>query len=131
MADCPYPFTGPAISRHAIPHRHRPAHPPSTCVVSAFVARSHDSGLLGDTSAMMQELKSFIFEELVFIEDPETFSSTDSLLEAGLDSMGIMRLVLFVEERFGVSLPDNELAPENMENLQRLEAWIKRHQQAN
>jgi len=80
---------------------------------------------------MMQELKSFIFEELVFIEDPETFSSTDSLLEAGLDSMGIMRLVLFVEERFGVSLPDNELAPENMENLQRLEAWIKRHQQAN
>jgi D-alanine--poly(phosphoribitol) ligase subunit 2 len=80
---------------------------------------------------MLQKLKSFIFQELVFIENPDDFSPTDSLLEAGLDSMGIMRLVLFIEEEFGVVLPDNELAPENMETLQRLESWIKRHQQAN
>lgn len=80
---------------------------------------------------MMQKLKSFIFQELVFIENPETFAPTDSLLEAGLDSMGIMRLVLFIEEEFGVTLPDNELAPENMETLQLLEAWINRRRQAN
>jgi acyl carrier protein len=80
---------------------------------------------------MLQTLKSFIFQELVFIEDPDGFSNTDSLLDAGLDSMGIMRLVLFIEEEFGVTLPDNELAPENMETLQRLEAWIQRHQQSN
>lgn len=78
---------------------------------------------------MLEKLKSFIFQELVFIENPAEFSSTDSLLEAGLDSMGIMRLVLFIEEEFGVALPDNELAPENMETLQRLADWIKRHKQ--
>jgi D-alanine--poly(phosphoribitol) ligase subunit 2 len=79
---------------------------------------------------MLQKLKSFIFQELVFIETPDDFTSNDSLLEAGLDSMGIMRLVLFIEEEYGVILPDNELSPENMETLQRLEDWIKRHQQA-
>ena len=80
---------------------------------------------------MLQKLKSFIFQELVFIENPDDFTSNDSLLEAGLDSMGIMRLVLFIEEEYGVILPDNELSPENMETLQRLEDWIKRHQHAN
>jgi acyl carrier protein len=43
--------------------------------------------------------------------------------------MSIMRLVLFVENEFGVVLPDDELTPENMQTLSRLENWIKRHQQ--
>ena len=43
--------------------------------------------------------------------------------------MAIMRLVLFIENEFGVVLPDDELAPENLQTLSRLEQWIKRHQQ--
>ena len=61
---------------------------------------------------MQQQLKSFIFRELVFVDDPGNFSADDDLLDAGLDSMGIMRLVLFVEEELGVTLPDDELEPE-------------------
>jgi len=41
--------------------------------------------------------------------------------------MGIMRLVLFVEERFGITLPDDELEPENLRTLGRLQRWIERH----
>lgn len=77
---------------------------------------------------MQQKLKSFIFSELVFVDDPDSFRDDDDLLEAGLDSMGIMRLVLFVEEELGVTLPDNELEPENLRTLSRLENWIKSHQ---
>ncbi len=78
---------------------------------------------------MLNKLKSFIFEELVFIDNPQEFSEDDDLLEAGLDSMGIMRLVIFIEEEYGVLLPDEELEPENLQTLKRLVAWIKRHQQ--
>ena len=78
---------------------------------------------------MLQKLKSYIFQELVFSEDPEAFGEHDDLLEAGLDSMAIMRLVLFIENEFGVVLPDDELAPENLQTLGRLEHWIKQHQQ--
>ena len=78
---------------------------------------------------MLQKLKSYIFQELVFSEDPEVFDEHDDLLAAGLDSMAIMRLVLFIENEFGVELPDDELAPENLQTLSRLEHWIRRHQQ--
>ena len=77
---------------------------------------------------MQQKLKFFIFQELVFIDDPSSFTENDDLLAAGLDSMGIMRLVLFVEETFGVTLPDDEIEPENLQTLSRLYDWIKRHQ---
>jgi D-alanine--poly(phosphoribitol) ligase subunit 2 len=78
--------------------------------------------------SMLQKLKSYIFQELVFLEDPDAFGENDDLLQAGLDSMSIMRLVLFIENEFGVVLPDDELTPENMLTLSRLENWIKRHQ---
>ncbi len=74
---------------------------------------------------MRQKLKAFIFEELIFSDDPDAFGEDDDLLEAGLDSMGIMRLVMFIEETFGVTLPDDELEPDNLRTLKRLEGWIK------
>lgn len=78
---------------------------------------------------MLQKLKSYIFQDLIFIDDPDVFTENDDLLQAGLDSMAIMRLVLFIENEFGVVLPDDELTPENMQTLSRLGNWIRQHQQ--
>ncbi|MEE9342396.1 MAG: acyl carrier protein [Gammaproteobacteria bacterium] len=76
---------------------------------------------------MLQNLKRYIFKELVFVDNADEFTETDDLLDAGLDSMGIMRLVLYIEEAFGVSLPDDELVPENLRTLKSLEDWVNRH----
>jgi acyl carrier protein len=76
---------------------------------------------------MHQTLKNFIFEELVQIDDIASFTENDDLLEAGLDSMGIMRLVLFIEEELGVSLPDEEIEPDNIQTLAAIVSWIERH----
>ena len=76
---------------------------------------------------MNSELKKFIFKELVHVADEASFSDDDDLLEAGLDSMGIMRLVLFIEEKFGVTLPDEEIEPDNIQTVKRISAWIERH----
>jgi D-alanine--poly(phosphoribitol) ligase subunit 2 len=78
---------------------------------------------------VLHKLKSYIFQELLYIEDPAAFGEHDDLLQAGLDSMGIMRLVIYIENEFGVTLPDDELAPENLQTLSRLENWIERHRQ--
>lgn len=78
---------------------------------------------------MLRKIKSYIFQELIFIEDPDAFGDDDDLLQAGLDSMAIMRLVMYIENEFGVVLPDDELAPENLQTLSRLENWISRQQQ--
>lgn len=78
---------------------------------------------------MKKKLREFIFQELIFSPDPQQFGDDDDLLEAGLDSMGIMRLTMFIESDFNVTLPDEEIEPDNVQTLNALEQWIKRHQQ--
>lgn len=76
---------------------------------------------------MKKKLRAFVFDELIFVADPEQFSDDDDLLEAGLDSMGIMRLIMHLENEFGVTLPDDEIEPDNVQSFNALEQWILRH----
>ncbi len=77
---------------------------------------------------MKQKIREFIFNELIFVAEPEKFSDDDDLLEAGLDSMGIMRLIMHVEEQFNVTLPDSEIDPDNVNSFNALEQWILKYQ---
>jgi len=79
---------------------------------------------------MKKKLRAFIFEELIFVADPKQFSDEDDLLEAGLDSMGIMRLIMFIEDNYGITLPDTEIEPDNVQTFNALEQWILRHKNA-
>ncbi|MGR8934870.1 MAG: acyl carrier protein [Gammaproteobacteria bacterium] len=78
---------------------------------------------------MKNQLRDFIFRELIFVAEPERFGDDDNLLDAGLDSMGIMRLVMFIESTFAITLPDTEIEPDNLQSFNALERWILRHQQ--
>ena len=75
---------------------------------------------------MKGQLRQFIFQELIFHEAPETFGDDDDLLDAGLDSMGIMRLIMFAEREFDVTLPDTQIEPDNVRTLNALEQWIQK-----
>ncbi len=76
---------------------------------------------------MKKKLRDFIFQELIFVAAPEQFNDLDDLLEAGLDSMGIMRLIMFIEDEYDISLPDTEIEPDNVQTFNALEQWILRH----
>ena len=76
---------------------------------------------------IIPKLREFIFQELIFVATPDQFSNDDDLLEAGLDSMGIMRLVMFIEDEFSVTLPDTEIEPDNINSFNALSGWIERH----
>jgi acyl carrier protein len=76
---------------------------------------------------MHNKLKQFIFEEVLHSDNDASFSHDDDLLEAGLESMGIMRLVLFIEQEFSVTLPDEEIEPDNVRTINRIAEWIDRH----
>lgn len=76
---------------------------------------------------MKQKIREFIFNELIFVAEPEKFTDDDDLLEAGLDSMGIMRLIMYIEEQFSVTLPDAEIDPDNVKSFNTLEQWILHH----
>ncbi len=76
---------------------------------------------------MKQQIRNFIFSEIIFVAEPTSFSDDDNLIESGLDSMGIMRLIVFLEEQFNVTLPDSEIDPDNIKSINTLEKWILLH----
>jgi acyl carrier protein len=49
-----------------------------------------------------------------------------SLLETGvLDSLGLLRLVVFIQERFGITVDDVDLIPENFESVDAICAYLR------
>lgn len=50
----------------------------------------------------------------------------DNLLESGIiDSLGILDLVSFLEQEFGVVVADDELIPENFQSVDRLRLFVE------
>jgi acyl carrier protein len=72
-------------------------------------------------------LRQFVLTELIYCEDIDGFSDDEDLLEAGMDSMGIMRLIMFAERKFKVTLPDTEVEPDSVRSINALIGWIEEH----
>jgi len=63
-----------------------------------------------------QTVKDFILEEFLPGEDPDELKDDTPLITGGvLDSIATLKLVLFLEERFGVTLEAHEVDPEHMD----------------
>jgi acyl carrier protein len=45
--------------------------------------------------------------------------------EGIIDSTGILELVFFLEENFGVSVEDDELVPENFDSLKKIVKYLE------
>lgn len=71
-------------------------------------------------------LRTFIAENILYSNDGYPHADDASFLETGvIDSMGVMELVLFIEERFGVKTEDHEIVPENFDSIRSLASYIR------
>ena len=71
-------------------------------------------------------INDYIGRELV--RDPALLPLADdaSLLESGiLDSLSLLRLVVFLEERFSITVGDADLLPENFGSVDTICAYIR------
>lgn len=74
-------------------------------------------------------IRSFIIENFLFEED-EKLKEDTSFLESGIiDSTGILELVTFLEETYGISVEDEELIPENLDSIKNVVAYLGRKTQ--
>jgi acyl carrier protein len=68
---------------------------------------------------------NFIVENFLFEED-ENLKEDTSFLENGIiDSTGILELVTFIEETFGITVEDEELVPENLDSIANVVQYIQ------
>jgi acyl carrier protein len=78
-----------------------------------------------------RKLRGYILENFLFTNDDAALSSSDSFMAKGiLDSTGIIEVILFMEEEFGVKVADEEMTPENLDSVTKLVAFIERKQAA-
>jgi len=63
----------------------------------------------------------------------DNFFVSDESLEGGLsltdsgtiDSTGVLELVLFLEETFVISIPDDQIVPDNLDTIDNLVRYIR------
>jgi acyl carrier protein len=75
---------------------------------------------------VVSTIRQFIIDNFLFEENGNLDEST-SFLETGIiDSTGILELVTFLEESFGVIVEDEEMIPENLDSIANLVGYLER-----
>jgi acyl carrier protein len=72
-------------------------------------------------SALVQHINTAILDSSLSIKPDTAFS------DVGLDSMSIIEIILFIERKFGVSISEEELIPENLKSVQSLAECTLQH----
>ena len=77
------------------------------------------------------EIKSFIVSNFLFGQEGNGIADDQSFMESGIiDSTGLLELVSFVEQKYGISIGDRELVPENLDSLRNISQLVARKLQA-
>jgi acyl carrier protein len=76
--------------------------------------------------ALNNELRQFVIDNFMFGKPGEGFANSDSFLERGIiDSTGVMELIAFLEERYGIKLHDQDLVPDNLDSIDGLARFVE------
>ena len=79
-----------------------------------------------DAPDIVALVRGYVLEELLPDEDPDRLERETPLLSTGvLDSISVLRLVSFLEERLGVEFEPWELTEENLETVGRIAALVE------
>ena len=71
-------------------------------------------------------MSEFIVENFLF-GDGQQLQDDTSFMESGIiDSTGILELITFLEEKYEIKIKDDELVPENLDNLQNVARFVSR-----
>lgn len=69
------------------------------------------------------QIRAFVIDNFLF--GGGTVADDASLMGEGVvDSTGILELVMFVEETFGITVADEDVVPENFDSIASLAAYV-------
>jgi len=72
-----------------------------------------------------EDLKKVLLTDIAVDSGKKSLGPDEDLLGQGiLDSMGIMKLIVYIEETFGIKIEDEEIIPENFQTLNSLIAFV-------
>jgi acyl carrier protein len=72
------------------------------------------------------QVRTFVTSNF-YVADPSTLEDSASLLDKGIiDSTGVLEVIFFIEETFGITVEDSEMLPDNLDSIERISNFIAR-----
>jgi len=73
------------------------------------------------------KIRNFIIENFLFEQNHDELRNDASFLDEGIiDSTGMLELVSFIEETYGIHVEDEELVPENLDSVNNVVSFIEK-----
>jgi acyl carrier protein len=86
---------------------------------------------MGNAMSIQDQVRNYILENFLFTRSAATFADGDSFLERGIiDSTGVLELIFFVEEQFGIKVADNDMVPDNFDSVNNIARFVQGKQAA-
>ena len=81
------------------------------------------------TDTIRNDVRAFVVENFLFGDATQAPADDASLIENDvIDSTGVLELVAFIEERFGLTMDDADIVPANLDSLDRIAAFVNSKQ---
>lgn len=81
--------------------------------------------------SIKQQVRQFILSNYLFTDDESKLVDAESLMQNGtMDSTGILELIMFLEETFGIKVGDDEMIPTNLDSVVNVVSFVERKQAA-
>lgn len=80
---------------------------------------------------VLSRLREFVAENFLYMRPDFELQDDQSLMGNGIvDSMGVMEMIQFLEEEFGVVVEDTDITEENIGNLAAIATYVMAHRSA-
>jgi len=72
-------------------------------------------------------LRTFLATNFLLSDEPFPHGDNAALMDEGVvDSTGVLELITFLEETFGVTVADSEATPRNLDSVNSILAFVER-----
>lgn len=79
-----------------------------------------------ETIDIAEDIRAFLKGRFPALANQPLAAETQLLASGAIDSLGILELVTFLDERFGIQLMDDDFDPANFETFGQLVAFAER-----
>ena len=86
-----------------------------------------NNNLVYNEKDIVDIISKFIMNNFLLSDQKENIDVNISLYENRIvDSTGVLEIVDFLEEKFGIKIEDDELVPDNLDSIKKMSEFVQR-----
>lgn len=78
-----------------------------------------------DPTPIIERARAYVLENFLYARTDVQLTDTDPMLERGIiDSMGVLELISFIQDEFGIKVGDDEITEEHFGTLAGIASYV-------